>query len=114
MKLKAVAFAALVVVALGACSAGDKAATVDPQLAQKLTPEMPAAEVRKLLGEPGNIQALKMGDAHVSDTWTYGKGDQLITVVMVADKVSAAYTGTNNTPVFPEPVEALDDGDEGG
>lgn len=114
MKLKKVAFAALLVVGLGACSASDKVAAVDPQLAQKLTPDMPAAEVRKLLGEPNNIQALKVGDAHVSDTWTYGKGDQLVTVVMVADKVSAAYTGTNNAPVFPEPVEALDDGDDGG
>ncbi|MFA6986102.1 MAG: hypothetical protein WC213_07835 [Arenimonas sp.] len=114
MKLKEIAFAVLLVMGLGACSAGDMSAAVDPQLAQKLTPDMPATEVRKLLGEPNNIQALKLGDAHVSDTWTYGEGDQLVTVVMIADKVSAAYTGTNNVPVFPEPVEALGDGDDGG
>ncbi len=75
---------------------------------------MPADGVRGLLGEPGSIQALKVGGEHVSDTWTYGEGEQLVTVVMIGGKVSAAYTGKANTPVFPEPAEELDDGSDEG
>lgn len=55
-----------------------------------------------------------MGEEHVSDTWTYGEGDQLVTVVMIGGMVSAAYTGKANTPVFPEPEQELDDGSDEG
>lgn len=114
MNFNTVAIAVLLVVALGACSPAGNGAAADPQLARQITHDMTADSVRALLGEPGNIQALKVGGEHVSDTWTYGEGAQLVTVVMVGGKVSAAYTGKANTPVFPEPEEALDDGSDEG
>ena len=99
MNLKTAALAATLALVLAACGGdGAGAAAVDAQLVQKITRDMPEAEVRKLLGEPREVQALKVGGEHVSDTWYYGSGDQQVMVVVVKGKVEGAYIGTK--PVF--------------
>ena len=108
MQIRMAALAAMLAVALAACGGGGAAAAVDPQVAQKIAADMPEAELRKLLGEPRSIQALKVGDEHVSDTWYYGQGDAELMVVVVEGKVHSAYLASQ--PLFPVPEDDDSDG----
>ena len=110
MLIRKAALAAMLAVSLAACggSGGGAAAAVDPQLARKIAADMPEAELRKLLGEPRSVQALKVGDEHVSDTWYYGQGDAELMVVVVEGKVHAAYLASQ--PLVPVPEDDDSDG----
>ena len=107
MTKKSIVAGALLAMALAGCSGQEaSSAAVDPQLAQKIVRDMPEAEVRKLLGEPRNIQALKVGDEHVSNTWYYGKDDDDFMIVMIGGKVHSAYVDAQ--PLFPVPEDDSD------
>jgi hypothetical protein len=115
MQSKAVLLAAILLALCAAgCGGQGGASGPAPEQIRQLAQGMPEAEVRRLLGEPARIQELKYDGAVVSHTWYYGRGESESTVVMIDGKVSNAYQGKDNTPLFAEPEEALDDGDDGG
>lgn len=77
----------LAALALAACAAGKPAWTGDPELARKITVNMPADEVRKLMGEPSSTGEFELAGL-TTRYWDYD-GSKDVRVIMQGDKVKA-------------------------
>lgn len=89
--MKTVFLFVLAALALVACAASKPAWTGDPELARKLTVNMPDAEVRKLLGEPTLIGENDLG-GQKTVWWDYD-GTKNVRVIMNDGKVFSVVLG---------------------
>lgn len=89
--MKLVFFSILAAFGLAACSAGAPAWTGDPELARKITVNMPAEDVRKLLGEPSSTGEFDLAGL-TTEYWDYD-GSKDVRVIMQGGKVKGVVLG---------------------
>jgi len=100
--MKKTLFALVAFALLAACSQQAKW-TGDPQLVYKLTSKMPAAEVKKLLGEPSRITEMPLPGVK-TESWVYN-GSQKLLLIVQGDKL--VHAEIDSKTVVDTPVNEL-------